>query len=491
MTDILDLSGWNVTSKTLGEDGYIIEAEYSEHPTACQKCGVIGSLYRHGPKPVAYRDSPIRGHSVRLVARVQRYKCRECGETFLQPLKGVETERRMTSRCVQYIQAQCLRDTFTRLSEHLGCDEKTIRNIAGDYIARLDAQYQPYLPEWLGIDETGIDGQMRCVLTDVGDRIPIDMLADRDKRTLAGWIHRFKDRSHVQGVAIDMWRPYRDVAALMFPNIPIVIDKFHVVRMANNGMDKVRIRLGKEKSKAVKLSWLRSKVLLNKRTCNLTEKQRFNLDMWLDNEPDIATAYHLKEAFYGIYDSPDIATAGAALDTWRESVPASMKLDFKELLSATKNWRNEILAYFEFPITNGYTEAVNGTAKVMNRAGRGYTFEVLRARVLFGNNRKPRKAKPVSILYPLPEPPQALIAAEPKAIEYRNNIRAKLLRENQCRCMSCQGIYDPKNLYVTRMGPMLEDEPEVNSALLCGACKVRFHTNEVSARESASTPKSE
>ncbi len=69
-----------------------------------------------------------------------------------------------------------------------------------------------------------------------------------------------------------------------------------------------------------------------------------------------------------------------------ESVPASMKLDFKELLSATKNWRNEILAYFEFPITNGYTEAVNGTAKVMNRVGRGYTFEVLRSRVLFGNN---------------------------------------------------------------------------------------------------------
>lgn len=69
MTDILDLSGWNVTSKTLGEDGYIIETEYSEYPTVCQKCGVIGSLYRHGPKPVAYRDSPIRGHSVRLVAR--------------------------------------------------------------------------------------------------------------------------------------------------------------------------------------------------------------------------------------------------------------------------------------------------------------------------------------------------------------------------------------------------------------------------------------
>jgi transposase len=159
MTDILNLPGWQVTNKHLDEDGYVIEATYLEQPTACQKCGVIGSLYRHGPKPVIFRDSPIRGHSVRVQANLQRYKCRYCDETFLQPVGGMEQDRRMTARCVRYIEAQCLRDTFVRLSEHLGCDEKTIRNIAADYIDKLDAEYRPYLPVWLGIDETGIDGE--------------------------------------------------------------------------------------------------------------------------------------------------------------------------------------------------------------------------------------------------------------------------------------------------------------------------------------------
>ena len=28
----------------------------------------------------------------------------------------------------------------------------------------------------------------------------------------------------------------------------------------------------------------------------------------------------------------------------------------------------------DYPITNGYTEALNGVAKVINRQGRGYTF---------------------------------------------------------------------------------------------------------------------
>lgn len=492
MTDLLDLPGWVVVGKQLDDSGYLIEAKYLDQPDACLKCGVVGALYRHGPKPVIYRDSPIRGHAVRVLAQLQRYKCRACTETFLQPVAGIDPDRRMTTRCIRYIEAQCLRDTFVRLSEHLGCDEKTIRNIAGDYIARLDEAYHPYLPRWLGIDEPGIDGQMRCILTDVHDRQPIDMLADRDKRTLAGWLHRFKDRSHVQGLAIDMWRPYADVAKLMFPGLPVVIDKFHVVRLANAGVDKTRIRLGKEQPKAVKLSWLRSKTLLNKRYCNLTEKQRFNLQMWLDNEPEIATAYRLKEAFYAIYDCPSREEAAKALDDWRASIPADMKTDFKDLLSATKNWRDEILAYFDHPITNGYTEAVNGTAKVINRAGRGYTFEVLRARVLFGNRSRPKRQKATGDAGLPPPVPKELLPAEAGPKPYKpESVRTKLLREQKNRCMSCQGIYESQDLHLARMGPLLEDEPMVNLALLCTDCRTRFHTEEVITHDPDYTRSSE
>lgn len=484
MTDILDLPGWTVLNKTLDQDGYLIEAEFTEQPNACQKCGVIDRLYLHGPKPVIYRDSPIRGNAVRVLARVQRYRCRDCDETFMQPLHGVEPNRRLTNRCIEYIASQCLRDTFIRLALHIGCDEKTIRNVANDYIEHLNACHALYLPEWLGIDETGIDGRMRCVLTDVVDRVPIDMLGNRDKGTLATWLNHFReaDRKQVQGVAIDMWRPYKTVADLLLPNRPVIVDKFHVVRMANYAMEKVRIRLGREQRPAVKVNWLRNKALLNKRLHNLSEQQKFALGMWLDNEPEIARAYRLKEAFYDIYALSGQQEAGEALDAWRESIPEFMKPDFKELLSATKNWRPEILAYFDHPVTNGYTEALNGTAKVINRAGRGYTFEVLRARVLFGKDRvKATKPKPMapgdlyaqSELMPPPE------CEEPKAKGCwapDQKLRRMLLRREQNRCMSCKGLYDPINLYVTRMGPLMDGEPEVNAALLCGECKVRFHT---------------
>lgn len=386
MTDILQLQDWQVTAAHLEDNTYTIQAEYRVALQACTKCGLIGKLYRHGPKLVTYRDSPIRGAHVQLEAKVQRYKCRECGGTSLQPLEGVEVDRRMTKRCVEYIKTQCLRDTFTRLAEHIGCDEKTIRNIANDYVHYMNTQFKPYLPNWLGIDETKIAGDMRCVLTDVGRNVPIDILPHRDQDTLARWLHGFSDRSTLLGVATDMWRPYLNVVNMMAPGVPVVIDKFHVVRMANYAVDKTRIRRGKAQGVKVNKEWKRSKVLLNKSGANLTDKQAFNLDMWVENDTEIGQSYQFKEDFYALYNLPK-AEAVPAIEAWVAQVKASdVAADYKDLLSALKNWRQQIINYFDNPITNGYTEALNGMTKVINRNGRGYTFEIIRARVLFSRS---------------------------------------------------------------------------------------------------------
>jgi hypothetical protein len=44
-----------------------------------------------------------------------------------------------------------------------------------------------------------------------------------------------------------------------------------------------------------------------------------------------------------------------------------------------------MLTYFEtdIPITNAFTESINRLAKDKNRDGRGYSFEVMRARMLY------------------------------------------------------------------------------------------------------------
>lgn len=479
MTDILDLPDWTVTTKRLDGSEYELEAEFAGQPAACLKCGVVGRLYKHGTKVTTYRDSPIRGHPVRLLARVQRYRCRECGETFLQPLEGIGEDRRMTVRCAEYIKEQCLRDTFVRIAGDIGCDDKTVRTLAAEHIATQGADYHPILPEWLGIDETKIDGKMRCVITDVGAGRPVDMLADRDKVTVSGWLYRFKDRSHVKGVAIDMWRPYRDIVKALLPGVPVVIDKFHVVRMASYCMERVRIRLQKVKRAGERRDWLRSKALLNMRYARLNEKQRFNVDMWLDNEPQLAAAHRLKETFYGIYELSRVE-AEVVYDRFARTVPADLKGDFKVLLTAMRNWRTEILAYFDHPISNAYTEALNGVAKTINRAGRGYSFEVLRARLLFG--------KPLPDLPP-PSPTGPKPTTLPPTARLSPRERVGLLDAAGGRCMSCSGVFDRSELDIHQTLPLVPGERR-KMMVVCRRCHQRFHTAELSKHYRSSTQKS-
>jgi transposase len=49
----------------------------------------------------------------------------------------------------------------------------------------------------------------------------------------------------------------------------------------------------------------------------------------------------------------------------------------------TPAWAMPILNYFKHPITNAYPESFNSRIRAMNRLGRGYSFEVLRAKILF------------------------------------------------------------------------------------------------------------
>jgi hypothetical protein len=46
------------------------------------------------------------------------------------------------------------------------------------------------------------------------------------------------------------------------------------------------------------------------------------------------------------------------------------------------NWHQPIFAYFDHFVSNAYTEALNGLIKTAQRNSRGFSFEVLRAKVL-------------------------------------------------------------------------------------------------------------
>lgn len=90
-----------------------------------------------------------------------------------------------------------------------------------------------------------------------------------------------------------------------------------------------------------------------------------------------------KTTFYGIYDSATADDAHDAFGQWYRSIPHGLHGHFEPLTKAFQHWMPEILTYFEHPIANAYTESLNNLIRVMNRLARGYSFEALRAKILF------------------------------------------------------------------------------------------------------------
>ena len=57
--------------------------------------------------------------------------------------------------------------------------------------------------------------------------------------------------------------------------------------------------------------------------------------------------------------------------------------EFKTLAKTMLAWRSEILAYFLYPYTNGFTEGTNTKIKLLKRIGYGIpSFQKLRNRIL-------------------------------------------------------------------------------------------------------------
>ncbi|RTL29911.1 MAG: hypothetical protein EKK47_12175 [Burkholderiales bacterium] len=105
---------------------------------------------------------------------------------------------------------------------------------------------------------------------------------------------------------------------------------------------------------------------------------------WTKNYPELGAAYSLKEGFYGIYEgsgSPQAAIA--AYEAWNKAVVPEVRDAYSDLIRAWTKWQPWILGYFDHPVTNAYTESLNSLIRVMNRLGRGYSFEALRAKILF------------------------------------------------------------------------------------------------------------
>jgi transposase len=193
---------------------------------------------------------------------------------------------------------------------------------------------------------------------------------------------------------MDMWNPYKTAVKTVLPKAKIVVDKFHVVKMANECLEKVRKELRSTLTSTQRKVLKNERYVLLKRRHDLTVHETINMEAWTKSFPILGEAYELKEAFYSIWDIDDKETAKVVLEAWVKSIPDSIKQAFEPLTTALSNWCDEVFNYYEFKATNAYTESLNSIIRQTDRIGRGYSFDVIRVKILYSRGiRKPSKPK--------------------------------------------------------------------------------------------------
>jgi transposase len=421
MSNLLNWPHWVIDLVEENDHDYRISAHLLNPPTSCTLCGTVGDLRPYGVREQRFMDLPIHAKRVGILVGRWRFKCHSCGRIAIEPLADMDEEHRITKRLLRFVQSESLRITFAEVARQCGLDEKTVRDIFKAHTAQLAKTYQVLTPAVLGIDELHLLNKPRCVFTNVETHTIIDLLEKRDQKTVQKYLAGLTDGHRVEVVTMDMWNPYRLAVEAALPNAIIVIDKFHIQRMANQALDKVRKALRESLSEKKRRQLKRDRFILLHRKRDLDDQDLFILDTWTKNFPELGQAYELKEFFFDIWDETDKAAAWARYLEWKKAIPAELADKFKDITTAIGNWQAQIFNYFDTGVTNAYTEALNGIIKIANRNGRGYSFDAIRSKVLYAKGShmggKPiyRKSWEKTSL---PEVPKLPSGAEPLAYLY-------------------------------------------------------------------------
>jgi transposase len=396
---LLGLEGFEVTGVEKRGGVLEVEVELSIAAAVCPRCGRGGSEVEERPV-VWVRDLAISGRWTWLRWRKRRFACQACQRTFTENHPEMPSRQRMTQRFRRHLFVLARSGAaHAEIARNEGVSRYQVdrafqAGAAGELAARPRA-----LPRRISLDEAHHrrGHQLATIVSDVDRRCVVEVIDGRSRRTIERYLRSLPqpEREAIEVVSIDPYEAYRLAIQTVLPEAVIVCDPFHLVRGANTALDTVRrerqrvakSERGKGARRAGRTVWKRE--LYQARHALLTGRERLSprgrrrLCELFEQEPMIAEAWALKESFRAVYRATTRAEAEEQLERFLTGCRLAAIPSFDAFAEGIRLWRQELLAYFDEPVTNGYAEGVINKIKVIKRRAYGLpTFEGFRRRVL-------------------------------------------------------------------------------------------------------------
>lgn len=331
----------------------------------------------------SFKHTTIGNRPVHIIIKRRRFMCinKLCGKSFTEPVKSLQIKpwARKTSNYSALILNALQDQSFKAVDNKMKVSYSVARKVLESLVDPSELLWEKYkslnTKLRLGIDEHHFKNRkMLTTISDLISKKPIAILKDSSKTSLAKFINNMPPnvKNGITEVCIDMCERYRNCIKETLPKANIVIDHFHVIKYANEALNKERRflqEINREKDyRNYKIK--RFPLLANKE--DLDPKQEKILNYILEKYPSLKVLHFTKEKLRDMYKLTDKNEATLHLNFLIDMLRNEEDAELYRFGNTLKEFKVEILNFFDNRTTNAYVEGINNKFKVIQRISFGF-----------------------------------------------------------------------------------------------------------------------
>ena len=265
--------------------------------------------------------------------------------------------------------------TIQGISEYFNLQWNTVKEIEKKHLKQKYKYIKLKNVQYIGIDEIHI-GQngFFTIVRDLESGSVLHIGHGKDSEALAEFSSELKrQRIKIKAISLDFGRAYSKWAKENAPKAEIVYDHFHLIKLMNDKVDKIR------RSTMAKLEDEEKKKLKNKRWLflrnieNLKDDTKDELEELKSIYNELGTASMLKVSLRNIYSIAEFDfEVEIALNQWCKIAIETGISYLKTMAKTITQNINGILAYWNTRISNAHMEGFNNKIRWLNKQAYGY-----------------------------------------------------------------------------------------------------------------------
>lgn len=364
------------------QNAFILEVNSTLDYTHCRQCGRKLTTFHGYGRPIRLQHLPILERKVFIELRPKRYRCRDCdgNPTTTQQPDWYLPHSPHTKALDQWLLKMLINSTVSDVSRCCRVGYDAVEGCIDRHVGKA-VDWNKLTPfKTLGLDEIALRKGHKhfvCVVTalDAFDQVVVlAILPDRLKQTVLDFLNEMpiEFREAIQRVCSDMYEGYINAAKEALPGVDVVIDRFHVAKHYNEGVDKLRkATLRALKQALPEKAYDRLKGVMwpfRRHFWDVKEEKQEQLAELFLYAPELKQPWLLRHELFLIYESPHTPEqAGQHFDAWVQKVRDQKITCFDRFIQQLENFRADILAYFDGRHTSGFVEGLNNKLKVIKR----------------------------------------------------------------------------------------------------------------------------